>query len=76
VSEPNSDINSCIDYLDILTICIGDKIEITVRGQRAIISYRGVVKALSNTGILLETRNSLVAIRLSDINRIRKLQQK
>lgn len=76
MSESKDELKDCIDLFDVLTVCIGDKVELVVRGQRAIISYRGVVKAISNTAILLEVRGALIAIRLSEIKTARKLPQK
>jgi len=76
MSDNRDELKDCIELFEVLQICISDKVEITMRNSRSIITYRGVVRALSSSAILLETRNGLVAIRLSEIKSAKKILQK
>ena len=76
MSESKDELKDCIDLFDVLTVCVNDKVELVIRGQRAMISYRGIIRAISNTAILMEVRGSLIAVRLSEIKTARKLPQK
>ena len=74
MSDNNNDINNCVDMFDVVTICVGDKAEVTLKGTRSTMSLRGVIVAVSNHALSINSRGTIYAIRYSEIKMIRKLK--
>jgi len=74
VSDNNNEINNCTDMFDVVTICVGDKVEVTLKGTRSTMALRGVIVAVSNHALSINSRGTVYGIRYSEIKMVRKLK--
>lgn len=62
----------CIELLGILKVCVGDRVEIVVKGLRGYI-IEGIVSRIGLHGLVLKTSKNRVLIKYSEIRLLRLL---
>ena len=63
--------DECREILDLMQICVGDKVSVYMKGFRGVVSIEGEVKKLSNYGLMIEDKKGhKFIIRYSEIKMI------
>ncbi len=64
------DIGNCIRLYGVMTICVGDYVEVYLKGLRSMTYLRGVVQGFSESAILLKTNKYEVMIRINEVRAV------
>lgn len=70
----SSDYERCVSFGEVMRLCEGEFIEITLKSYRTMFTVRGTVKGVSPNGILLSDGIAEYFIRSSEIKLIKRLK--
>jgi hypothetical protein len=72
----NGDYENCIKFGDAMRLCIGDRVEFSLRGFKGILNIRGEIKEIGQGGFLVSDGDFEYFIRNTEIRFIRKAKDK
>jgi hypothetical protein len=67
---------NCIKFGDAMRLCIGDRVEFSLRGFKGILNIRGEIKEIGQGGFLVSDGDFEYFIRNTEIRFIRKAKDK
>jgi len=68
------DYEKCVAFGEVMRLCEGEFIEITLKSYRTMFTVRGTVKGVSPNGILLSDGSFEYFIRSSEVKMIKRLK--
>jgi len=68
------DYEQCVAFGEVMRLCEGEFIEITLKSYRTMFTVRGTVKGVSPNGILLSDGSFEYFIRSSEVKMIKRLK--
>ena len=70
----SSDYEKCVAFGEVMRLCEGEFVEVTLRSYRTMFTVRGTVKGVSPNGILLSDGSYEYFIRSSEVKMIKRLK--
>ena len=70
----SSDYERCVAFGEVMRLCEGEFIEVTLKSYRTMFTVRGTVKGVSPNGILLSDGIAEYFIRSSEVKLIKRLK--
>ena len=67
---------NCIKFGDAMRLCIGDKVEFSLRGFKGILNIRGEIKEIGQGGFLVSDGDYEYFVKNTEIRFIRKPKEK